>query len=159
MDLCQEQAAFGALDDAVIVGARERNGLADAELRQCAGGHRLIFGRIFDRTGRDDRTLAGHQTRVRGDGADRAGIGQRDSRSLKIGDLELAVAGLFDLLVIGGEKLRRNSSRSPPLIFGTSRFREPSFFSISIAMPRLTFCVFEPRGTPLTTPKPTFRCG
>ena len=72
VDPREKQPALGALDDAVIIGAGDRDRLADAELRKSAGGHRLILGRILDRSGRDDRALAGHQPRVRGDGADRA---------------------------------------------------------------------------------------
>ena len=90
--------------DTVVVGARDRNSFADAKLRQGGGRHRLVFSRIFNRAGRDNRTLAGHQTRIRRCRAYRAGICERDRCSLKIGDLEFAIAGLFDLLIVSCEK-------------------------------------------------------
>ncbi len=47
VDRGEELAALGALDDAVVVGARERDGLADADL-----GERLRDRRLRTRAGR-----------------------------------------------------------------------------------------------------------
>ena len=60
----QKQTAFRALNNAVIVSRSQRNGFADAQLRKRRGGHRLIFRRIFDCAGRNNRALTGHQTRI-----------------------------------------------------------------------------------------------
>src|SRR6187401_188991 len=65
VDVLEEQAAFGALDHAVIICVCQSDRLADSELAQRTGRHRLILRRIFDRTGRDDRALSGHQSRIR----------------------------------------------------------------------------------------------
>ena len=89
----QEHARFGALDDAVIVGAGERHHLADAEHGAGLFGGALVFGRVVDGAGGDDGALAGHQARVGGHGADGAGIGEGDGGALEIGRGELGVAG------------------------------------------------------------------
>src|SRR6185369_15769252 len=68
-------ARFCALDYPVIVCAADRNGFADAELRERFGCHCLILGWVFDCPRRDDYLLAFHQSRYRCDGADGAGIG------------------------------------------------------------------------------------
>ena len=75
VNCCQEQATFGALDHAVVVCVCKGDRLADADLRERRGGHSLVLSRIFDRAGRNNQALAGHQTWVRGRSADRAGIG------------------------------------------------------------------------------------
>ena len=105
VDLSEKQTAFCSLDHAMVVCACDRKCLANAKLGQRGGGHRLILRRIFDCPGRDYQALAGHQTRVRRDGAERAWICKRNGRALKIGDLKLAVARLFNLVVITGKKL------------------------------------------------------
>src|SRR6266516_7384315 len=60
----KEHAGFGSLDDAVIVCAGDRDDLG--------------AGDIADRPRRDDRALALHQAGDRGDGAERAGVGELD---------------------------------------------------------------------------------
>src|SRR5215510_2458849 len=101
----EEEARFRALYDAVIVGAGDREDLADAELRERLFGHRGVFGRVFDRAGRDDRALAGHQTRGGHRRADGARVGERNGRALKIADLQFAVARAFNHVLIGGDEL------------------------------------------------------
>ena len=46
----EKRSRLSALDDSMIVGAADRDGFANAELRKCLGCHRLILCRVFDRT-------------------------------------------------------------------------------------------------------------
>src|SRR5687767_6325948 len=59
----QEPSRFCALNDAVIVGAADRDRFTDAKLRQGFRRHRLVLRRILDRAGGDNQRLAFHQTR------------------------------------------------------------------------------------------------
>ena len=63
LDAREEGARLGALDDAVVVGRRERHDLADAEQAERPRGHRPELGRVVDGAGRDDQALAGHEAR------------------------------------------------------------------------------------------------
>ena len=103
LHFAQERARFGALDDAVIVGAGEGHHLADAQDGAGFGGGAVVFGGVIDGAGGDDGALSGHQARVGGHGADRAGIGERDGGALEIGGGELAGAGAGHQVVEGGE--------------------------------------------------------
>ena len=49
VDAAEELAALGALDDAVVVGARERDDLADADLGERLRVGALVLGRVADR--------------------------------------------------------------------------------------------------------------
>ena len=98
----EELAALGALDDAMVVGARERDDLADADL-----GERLRVGafeldRVGDRADADDRALARHQARHRVHRADRARVGDRHRRAGEVVDRELVRARLADQLLVRG---------------------------------------------------------
>ena len=99
-DAAEILARLRALDDAVVVGARERHRLLDAERPQ-----RGLVGvrearREADRAGGNDRALARHQPRNRRDGADAAGIGQRDRRAAEFVRSELVVAGARDEILV-----------------------------------------------------------
>ena len=98
---------------------------------------------VGDRAGGDDRALAGHEPRHRGDRADPARVRERD-----VGARE----------VVGGELVRRapwrsarrtrpgsrvNGRRPASRMTGTISVRVPSFFSTSTAMPRLTRAVVD----------------
>jgi hypothetical protein len=106
VDVAQIFPGLRALDDAVIVGARElhhpRNAQQPKRLFVRAGEAR----RIADRAGGDDRSLPRHQTRHRCDGADAAGIGQRKGSALQIVGAELVLAGAHDELFVLGAKAR-----------------------------------------------------
>src|SRR5262245_16392133 len=106
----EKQPRFSALNDAVIVGAGDREDLADAELRQGFVGHRGVFGRIFDRARRDDRALTGHQSRGGRRRADRSRVGERNGRALKIADLQFALARAFDHVLISVNELPKAHS-------------------------------------------------
>ena len=56
----EESARLSALDDAVIVGAADRDRFADAKLRHDRWVDRLIFRGILNRAGRDDERLTRH---------------------------------------------------------------------------------------------------
>jgi hypothetical protein len=51
----EKSSRFSALNDAMIVGAANRDCFADAKLRQNRGVDRLIFGRELNSAGGDDR--------------------------------------------------------------------------------------------------------
>ncbi len=55
--LLEELARAGALDDAVVVGAGQRDRLADAELGERLGAGALERGRVLERAGADDAAL------------------------------------------------------------------------------------------------------
>ena len=70
----EKSSRLRALNDPVIVCAADRNRLADSELRERFGRHRLVFRRILDRARRNDYRLPFHQAWNRRDGADGSGI-------------------------------------------------------------------------------------
>ena len=74
--LLEELAGAGALDDAVVVGAGERDRLADRELVERLLARALELGGVLEGAGADDAALPAHEARDRVHGADAAGIGQ-----------------------------------------------------------------------------------
>src|SRR5262249_16194350 len=46
-----------------------------------------------------------HQARIRGSGAERAGVGQADGCALKVRNLKFIVAGAFDNIIVSVEQL------------------------------------------------------
>ncbi len=101
LDHLQELAGLGALDDAMVVRRRHRHHLLGADLR----AHGTEAGRVADRAGGDDRALALHQARDRGDRADAARVGERDVRALEVVRGELVVTRAGDQVVEGGEEV------------------------------------------------------
>ncbi len=106
MNAREKRARLGALNDAVIVSAANRDRFADSELRQSFGRHRLILSRVFDRARSNDQRLPGHQTRRGCYRAYRAGVGERDRRSLEIRDLKFTFASTLYNVVICTQELR-----------------------------------------------------
>ena len=104
MNAAQELAGLCALDDAVVVGARERHdlrhGVPDDRLRRCA----LPVRRVLHRSDPDDAPLSFHQAGDRMVGADRSRVGQRDRGAGEVRDLEFAAAGTPDHVFVGGPK-------------------------------------------------------
>jgi hypothetical protein len=86
----------------MVVRRRHRHHLLGAD----RGADRAEAGRVPDRAGGDDRPLALHQPRHRGDRADAARVGERDVRALQIVRRELVVAGAGDQVVERGEEVR-----------------------------------------------------
>ena len=97
LDQGQEAARLGALDDPVVVGRGHRHDLLRADLRADAAQ----ADGIGDRAGRDDRALAGHQPRDRGDRADPAGVGEGDVRADEVVGRQGVRPGLLDERVVG----------------------------------------------------------
>ena len=86
----QEGAGLGALDDAVVVGRRER--------------HAPIAAHAADGAGGDDRSLVGHEARHAGGGAERARVGQGDGGAREVIRRQLVAAGLLDQLLVAREE-------------------------------------------------------
>ena len=106
VDGAQEVAGLRALDDAVVVGRRQRDQLADAQFRDALLARALELGRVLHRADADDGALAGHQPRHRVHGADGAGVGQRDRHAGEVFGGQLAVAGTAHDVFVGGDELR-----------------------------------------------------
>ena len=100
LDPAQERARLGALDDAVVVGRGHRHHLRDPELLDPVGGGVRPLGRVGDRAGGDDRPLAGHQPRHRGDRPEPARVGERDVGALEVVGGELVLARLGDQVLV-----------------------------------------------------------
>ena len=105
LQLAEEGAAFGTLDDAVIVGTGDRHHLAEAEHGAHFRRDAHEFSREVHGAGGDDAALARHEAR---DGADRAhgaGIGERKGGALEVRERQLAFAAACDQIVIGLQEL------------------------------------------------------
>ncbi len=98
----QEQPRLGALDDAVVVGRRDRDDLRQAEVGQRVGVGGLVLRRVVDRADTHDEALAGHEPRHRLHGADGSGVGQADGDTGEVVGRELVVANLADQLLVAG---------------------------------------------------------
>ena len=145
--LLEELARAGALDDAVVVRAGERDRLADGELGERLVRRALELGRVLEGAGADDAALALHEARHGVHGADAAGVGQRDRGALEVGGGQLVAAGAGDEVFVGGEVLAEGHGVGA-LDAGTSSARVPSGFGRSIAMPRLTWAGATTHGLP-----------
>ena len=99
--------------------------------------------RVGDRAGRDDRALAAHQPRHRGDRAEPAGVREGDVRADEVVGGERVRARLLDERVVGGEEAVEAAGSPASRITGTISVREPSFFSTSTARPRFTSTVVD----------------
>jgi hypothetical protein len=74
----QEQPGLGTLDDAVVVGGRDRHHLRDTELGERLGVGTHERRRDVEAADADDHALARHEPGHRLHGADGAGVGERD---------------------------------------------------------------------------------
>ena len=101
LDALEEAAGLRALDDPVVVGGGHRHDLLGADHR----AHPLQPDRIGDRAGGHDRALAHHQTRHRGDGADPAGVGERDVAAGEVVGGERVGPRLLHQRVVGVQEL------------------------------------------------------
>ena len=101
----QEIAGLRALNDAVVVGRRERDELADAQLRDAFLARALELGRVLHRADADDRALPAHQPGHRVHRADGARIGQRNRHAAEVFGGQLAIAGASHDVLVGGEEL------------------------------------------------------
>ena len=99
-------AALRTLDDAVVVGARERHDLADAELGERLRIGALVFGRIDDGADADDHTLPGHEARHRVHRADRPGIRDRHRGAAEVVGGQLVGARPPDEILVRGVEAR-----------------------------------------------------
>ena len=99
--MLQEQPGLGALDDAVVVGGRDRHHLRDAEVGERLGVGALERGGDVEAADADDHALAGHEPGHRLDGADGAGVGEGDGGAGEVVGRELVAADLADQLLVG----------------------------------------------------------
>jgi hypothetical protein len=100
VDAAQELAALRSLDHAMVVGARERDDLRDAELRERLGIGALVLDRVRDGADADDRGLPRDQPRNGHRRPDGAGVGDRDGRSGEVVGRQLVRADLADQLFV-----------------------------------------------------------
>ncbi len=84
----------------MVVGGGHRHDLLRADHRADRGEPH----RVADRAGGDDRALAVHQARYRGDRAEAAGVGERDVGALQVVGGERVGARLLDERVVGAEE-------------------------------------------------------
>ena len=92
LEPAQEESRLRALDDAVVVSARERHHLRRADLADGAGG--------------DDRALALQEPRDGSERAERAGVGEGDGGPGEVVGKELVAARLLHQGLVGGAELR-----------------------------------------------------
>uniref|UniRef100_E6Q3Q8 Uncharacterized protein n=1 Tax=mine drainage metagenome TaxID=410659 RepID=E6Q3Q8_9ZZZZ len=104
IDASQKFTRLRALDDAVIVGVGHLHHFADAEAAQRRFVDVGETGRVTDGAGGENRTLPRHQARNRRDGADAAGVGEREARPGEIVGDEFIFARLRDECVVGGDE-------------------------------------------------------
>jgi hypothetical protein len=103
--LLEELARPGTLDDSVVIGARERDRLADAELGEVLRRGALEGRRVLQRAGADDASLTAHESRDRVLGSDAARVRERDRDALEVGRGELVGPRAGDDILIGVEEL------------------------------------------------------
>ncbi len=101
----QELAAAGSLDDAVVIGGRQREDLADGVLRDDLFAGTLELGRVVQSADADDGSLPLGQTRHGVNGADAAGVGQGNRGAGVVISSQLAGAGTLDQVFIGVPEL------------------------------------------------------
>ena len=102
----EKATALGALDDTVVVGARQGDRLADAELRDGRLVGAFELGGEADRADPDDETLTGHEPRHGMHRADGPGVRDRAGGAGEVVGRELTRTNLADrLLVRGVERL------------------------------------------------------
>ena len=104
VDGLQEQAAFGALDDSVVVGGSHGDDLRHADLRQlrwvCSGERRWVGNRAEA----DDHALPRHKARYRLDCADAAGVGEADRDVAEVVERKFANSSTTHEVVKGVDK-------------------------------------------------------
>ena len=97
----EEEARLGSLNDAVVVGGRECDHLAEAQLGQDAGVGRLETGGVAQCPDTDDGALPGHEARHGLHGAERPGVGQRDGRTGEVVRGDPVGVDLADEVLVG----------------------------------------------------------
>ena len=76
-------------------------------------GRALELRRVVHRADAHDDRLAGHQTRAQVDGAEAAGVGQRDRDAGEVVHRQLAVAGAADDVLVGLPELEEVPASRP----------------------------------------------
>ena len=105
VQLLQEQARLGPLDDPVVIGRSDGDDLGDAELSNELGIRRSILGRVANGPDSDDCSLPRHQPRHRLKGSDRARVGEGDRRSHHVVDSQLVGSDLGNELFVSIDEL------------------------------------------------------
>ncbi len=101
----EELAGLRALDDAVVVGRRDRHDLRDAHAGELLLGRARELRGVVHGADADDRALAGHEARHGVHGADAARVGQADRGALEVRHAQLVVAGLADQVLVAAPEL------------------------------------------------------
>ena len=108
----EEFTGSSTLDDAVIIGRRDKHRLANSHESKFARGDSSELGWIIHCPHTDNQPLATHQTRNRGRGADGARIRQGDSGTLIVLGRKFALLCSSDDALIGVNKLREGQGIS-----------------------------------------------
>ena len=114
VDGAQEVAGFRTLDDAVVIGGRQRDQLADTQFGDPFLAGALELGGVFHRADAENGALAGHQPRHRVHSADGAGVGQRNRHARKVFGGQLAVAGPAHDVFVGGDEFCESHGLAAP---------------------------------------------
>ncbi len=112
-DVGEEQPGLRPLDDAVVVGRRQRDHGPDADLRQVAAVGGLELGRVPERAHADDGALARHEPRHRLQSAKRSGVGEGDRRTCEVVRPGLAGVDLAHHLLVGDHESPEVESLGP----------------------------------------------
>jgi hypothetical protein len=133
----QELTGLRALDDAVVVRAREGDRLADREPGERLLGRALELGRVLHRPDADDRAGALHEARDRVHRADAAGLVRLMVVPWKSSVVSLPARARRTMSSYAAQNCAK-SMRSAPLIAATTSERVPLAFCRSIASPSPT---------------------
>ena len=106
VDAAEELARLRSLDDAVIVGRGEREGLRHGVADEGLFGGALPLSGVLHGADADDAALALHQSRHGVLGAERAGIRQADGRPGEVVHGERSCAGTAHDVLVGGPEAR-----------------------------------------------------
>ncbi len=101
VDAPQHQPGLGALDHAVVVGARDRHHRSQRHARERSGRCAGELGRDGDGSRGDDQALPLHQARHTHLRAETAGVRERDVRPVEVLSAELARSAARDEFLVG----------------------------------------------------------
>ena len=108
VDLLEEFAGSRTLDDAVVVGARQGDRLADGEFCEGLQARALELSRVLERSRTHNRPRATHESGNRMFGADSTGVREGDRISGIVGGGEFVRATACDDILVGDEEVAKS---------------------------------------------------